>query len=201
MVNFVFCITCQPCDNHMTRPSRKGMCLKVCVSITHFGHYWLVITGWAKGLKGRREVLLFWPVEVRTELKNPSMHGNQIKLQRVLQGWWSQCRKQVSDRGPGEVVVRQWACLFGSAGVLRWGSGLGRGRFLNRALTVDHGGLEVGMSTGVLDEVVTAHETLVAEGTQEALLARVGAKVSGQLVRTGELLFAVRPSARKRPLT
>lgn len=50
---------------------------------------------------------------------------------------------------------------------------------MKRALTVDHGGVEVGVPTSVLDEVVAAHEALVAEGAQEALLARVGAQVPG----------------------
>lgn len=57
------------------------------------------------------------------------------------------------------------------------------------------------MPAGVLDEVVAAHEALVAERAQEAFLACVGAQVSGQLVGTGELLFAVGPGARKGPLT
>lgn len=57
------------------------------------------------------------------------------------------------------------------------------------------------MPAGVLYEVVTAHEALVAEWAQEAFLACVGAQVSGQLVGTGKLLFAVGPGARKGPLT
>ncbi len=57
------------------------------------------------------------------------------------------------------------------------------------------------MPAGMLDEVVTAHEALVTEWAQEAFLAGVGTQVSGQLVGTGELLFAVRPGARKGPLT
>lgn len=47
---------------------------------------------------------------------------------------------------------------------------------------------EVGVPAGVLDEVVAAHEALVAEWAQEAFLAGVGAQVTGQLVGTGELL-------------
>lgn len=57
------------------------------------------------------------------------------------------------------------------------------------------------MPAGMLDEVVAAHEALVAERAQEAFLAGVGTQVSGQLVGTGELLFAVGPGARKGPLT
>lgn len=57
------------------------------------------------------------------------------------------------------------------------------------------------MPAGVFDEVVAAHETLVAEWAQEAFLASVGTQVSGQLVRTGKLLFAVGPGAWKGPLT
>lgn len=57
------------------------------------------------------------------------------------------------------------------------------------------------MPAGVLDEVVAAHESLVAEWAQEAFLACVGTQMAGQLVGTGELLFAVGPGARKGPLT
>lgn len=58
-----------------------------------------------------------------------------------------------------------------------------------------HGGLEVRVTTGVLDQVVTPHEALVAQGAQEALLSRVSASVAGELVGAGELLLAVRPGA------
>lgn len=50
---------------------------------------------------------------------------------------------------------------------------------MNRHFTVDHGGVEVGVPTSVLDEVVAAHEALIAEGAQEALLTRVRAQVPG----------------------
>lgn len=104
----------------------------------------------------------------------------------------SQCRRQGSPvRGR----------LHGSAGVL-WGrGGLGQSGSLSQTFAVDHGGVEVGVPAGVLDEVVAAHEALVAEWAQEAFLASVGTQVSGQLVGTGKLLFAVRPGARKWPLT
>lgn len=57
------------------------------------------------------------------------------------------------------------------------------------------------MPAGVLDEVVAAHEALVAEWAQKAFLAGVGTQVSGQLIRTGKLLFAFGPGAWKGPLT
>lgn len=41
-----------------------------------------------------------------------------------------------------------------------------------------HGGLEVRMATGVLDQVVAAHKALVAQWAQEALFSRVGAGVA-----------------------
>lgn len=57
------------------------------------------------------------------------------------------------------------------------------------------------MAAGVLDQVVAAHETLVAQWAEEALLPSVGAGVAGQLIRAGKLLLAVGPGARERPLT
>lgn len=75
--------------------------------------------------------------------------------------------------------------------------GGGEGRALAAS---QHGGLEVGVTPGVLDQVVAPHEALVAQGAQEALLPRVGASVAGELVRAGELLLAVRPGAREGPL-
>lgn len=69
-----------------------------------------------------------------------------------------------------------------------------------RTFAPQHGGLEVGVAAGVLDKMVAAHEPLVAQGTQEALLAGVSAGVASQLVRTGKLLVTVRPGAGERPL-
>lgn len=38
------------------------------------------------------------------------------------------------------------------------------------------------MTAGVLDQVVAAHEALIAEGAQEAFFPRVGAGVAGELI-------------------
>lgn len=73
----------------------------------------------------------------------------------------------------------------------------GRGHAL---VAPQHGGLEVGVTPGVLDQMVAAHEALVAQRAQEAFFSRVCAGVAGQLVRTGELLVAVGPGAWKGPL-
>lgn len=64
-----------------------------------------------------------------------------------------------------------------------------------------HGWLEVGVTAGVLDQVVAPHEALVAQGAQEALLPSVSASVAGELVGAGKLLLAVGPGARKGSLT
>lgn len=66
---------------------------------------------------------------------------------------------------------------------------------------LQHARLEVGVAPGVLHQVVTAHEALVTERAAELLLPRVGTVVAGQLIRTGKLLTAVRPGARKRTLS
>lgn len=65
----------------------------------------------------------------------------------------------------------------------------------------DHAGLEGRMAPGMLGQVVTAHETLVAERAGKALLPSVGAEVTGQLIGAGKLLLAARPAAGERPLT
>lgn len=57
------------------------------------------------------------------------------------------------------------------------------------------------MTAGVLDQVVATHEALIAQWTQEALFARVGASVAGELVRASKFLLTVGPSAWERPLT
>lgn len=64
-----------------------------------------------------------------------------------------------------------------------------------------HGGLEVRVTASVLDQVIAAHEALLAQRALEALLPRVGAGVAGELVGASELLLAVGPGARERPLT
>lgn len=64
-----------------------------------------------------------------------------------------------------------------------------------------HGGLEVRMTAGVLDQVVATHEALIAQRAQEAFFSCVGAGVAGELIRAGELLLTVRPGAWEGPLT
>lgn len=60
-------------------------------------------------------------------------------------------------------------------------------------LASNHGGLEAWVATRVLDQVVTAHEALVTQGTQEAFLACVGPDVARQLVGTCKPLTTVGP--------
>ena len=64
-----------------------------------------------------------------------------------------------------------------------------------------HGRLEVWMAPSMLDQVVTAHEALIAQRAQETFLPCVGAGVAGELIRAGKLLLTVRPGAREGPLT
>lgn len=75
------------------------------------------------------------------------------------------------------------------------------GRGGNALATCQHGRLKVGMTAGVLDQVVAPHEALVAQGAQEAFFSRVGASVAGELIGAGELLLAVRPGTGEGPLT
>lgn len=56
------------------------------------------------------------------------------------------------------------------------------------------------MATGVLGEVVAAHEALLADGAAELLLPGVGAVVPGELIGPGKLLTAVLPAAGEGPL-
>lgn len=63
-----------------------------------------------------------------------------------------------------------------------------------------HGGLEVWVAAGMLDQVITAHEALVAQWAQKALLPCVGAGVAGELIGAGKLLLTFRPGAWERPL-
>lgn len=53
----------------------------------------------------------------------------------------------------------------------------------------------------MLDQVVAAHEALLAQWAQEALFPCVGAGVAGKLIRAGKLLLTVRPGAWEGPLT
>lgn len=64
-----------------------------------------------------------------------------------------------------------------------------------------HGRLEVRVATGMLDQVVAAHEALIAQWAEEALFPRMGAGVAGELIRAGELLLTVGPGAWEGPLT
>lgn len=71
-----------------------------------------------KGFGGRREVLRFWPVEVRTEL-------DEIPACTVAESSCSTSYGDGSHSAEDRSVIevpersrRQWACLLGSAGVL-----------------------------------------------------------------------------------
>ena len=86
--------------------------------------------------------------------------------------------------------------MAGSTALSRGGAGGGE----RPLVSPQHGGHEVGVAPGVLDQVVAAHEALVAQRAEEALLPGVRAGVAGQLVGAGELLLAVGPGARERPL-
>lgn len=66
---------------------------------------------------------------------------------------------------------------------------------------LDHAGVEFGVAAGVLGEVVTPHEPLLAERAPELLLTSVGSVVPRELIRAGELFKAVRPSAGEWSLT
>lgn len=66
---------------------------------------------------------------------------------------------------------------------------------------LDHAGVELGVTPGVLCEVVAPHEALLTEWTAELLFPSVGPVVAGQLVRAGELFKAVWPRAGKGPFT
>lgn len=57
------------------------------------------------------------------------------------------------------------------------------------------------MTPGMLGEVVTPHESLLAERTAELLFASVGPVVTGQLIRTRELFKAVWPRTGEGPFT
>lgn len=65
----------------------------------------------------------------------------------------------------------------------------------------DHAGMEICVATGMLGQVVTPHEPLLAQGTSKLLLACVGSVMAGQLIRSRELFKAVWPCAWKRTFT
>lgn len=66
---------------------------------------------------------------------------------------------------------------------------------------LDHVGMIGWVTASVLGQMVAPGELLGAEGTGEALLARVRPVVAGQLVGARELLVAVEPVAGERALT
>lgn len=57
------------------------------------------------------------------------------------------------------------------------------------------------MTACMFHQVIAPHETFVAQGAAELLLARVGAIVPCQLIRASKLLTAVRPGAGKGALS
>lgn len=61
--------------------------------------------------------------------------------------------------------------------------------------------MELGVTPGMLGEVVTPHEPLLTQWTAELLLASVGPVVAGQLIRAREFFKAVWPRAGKGPFT
>lgn len=65
----------------------------------------------------------------------------------------------------------------------------------------DHGWLEVRVAARVLDQVVTAHEAFGTKRALEALLTRVSAQVTCQLIRAGKFLLTVGPGAWEWPFT
>lgn len=86
--------------------------------------------------------------------------------------------------------------------VARVGGRHGRGAAAprGRAAAPEHAGMEACMAASMFRQVVAPHEALVAQGAVEALLARVRAVVTRQLVGAGELFPAVWPRASKRAL-
>lgn len=89
--------------------------------------------------------------------------------------------------------ARGWTLVSG----LRGGHGHRRAALLCRPGGLEHAGVEACVPAGVLGQVVTPHEALVAQRAVEALLAGVGAVVAGQLVGARELLPTAGPSAFK----
>lgn len=57
------------------------------------------------------------------------------------------------------------------------------------------------MATGMLCQMVTAHEAFLTERTAELLFSSVSAVMAGQLIGASELLVASLPVAFKRPFT
>lgn len=57
------------------------------------------------------------------------------------------------------------------------------------------------MATGMLCQMVTAHEAFLTEWATELLFSSVSAVMARQLVRASKLLVAFLPAAFERPLT
>lgn len=72
----------------------------------------------------------------------------------------------------------RWALVSG----VRGGHGYGAAASLGRAAALEHAGMEACVSPGMFGQVVAPHEALVTQRTVEALLARVRAVVTSQLV-------------------
>lgn len=77
-------------------------------------------------------------------------------------------------------------CVSHPSGALvsrvRGGHGHGVATSLGSARALEHAGMEACVSPGMFSQVVAPHEALVTHGTVEALLARVCAVVTCQLV-------------------
>lgn len=84
---------------------------------------------------------------------------------------------------------------------IRGGHGHGATPSLGRTGALEHAGMKAWMSPGVFLQVVAPHEALVTHRTVEALFACVRAIVTGELVRSGELLAAACPGTLKGALT
>lgn len=76
-----------------------------------------------------------------------------------------------------------------------WAGGGGRALVASQ-----HVGLEVRVAAGMLDQVVTAHEALIAQWAQEAFFPGVCAGVASELIGAGKLLLTVGPGAWEWPL-
>lgn len=84
---------------------------------------------------------------------------------------------------------------------VRGGHGHGAAASLGHTWALEHAGMEACVSSGMFGQVVTPDEALVTQWTVEALLARVCAVVTRQLVWSRELFAAVWPGALERALT
>lgn len=67
--------------------------------------------------------------------------------------------------------------------------------------SLDHAGVELGVTPGVLGEVVAPHESLLTQWAAELLFASVGPVVARQLIGARELFKTVWPRAGKGPFT